>query len=43
MAVHQARLEGEKLSWEWVGAGRRLLNGECMSKEHTPENSLGGE
>lgn len=32
MAVHQARLEGEKLSWAWVGASRMLLSGECMGK-----------
>lgn len=40
MAVHQARPEGEKLSLAWVGAGRMLVSGEYMGKEHTPENSF---
>jgi hypothetical protein len=34
-------LEGEKLSWALVGAGRIMVSGECWSKEHTHRISFG--
>ena len=32
--VHLAGLEGEKLSWAWVGAGRIVVLSQCEGREH---------
>lgn len=32
--AHRAGLEGEKLSWGWVGVGRIMVGSESKGKEH---------